>query len=128
VLSADSVQQEQADTEEMINILEELIAPLRQNVLVNSDTIYVPSCIGVISKYPWYDLLKDWLVLLNWAVQEAEFDFPLERYVINFMQEIPLPPPGKLEIAIQFSSYTLYCSRPPLNACPLIKNVKSFFT
>jgi hypothetical protein len=126
-LSAESTKEEEQNAEEMINMLEELISPLRESVLVDVDNLYLPTCIGVISKWPWYTLLKDWLCLLSLAIQESVGDvFPFERYVINLIEETPLPPPGKLEISIPFGSFSLYCSRPPLNTCQLVKNVKSF--
>ncbi len=71
----------QSIAEEKIVVLEELIKPLRNSVLVEPDTIYTPTCIGVISKWPWYDLLHDWLCLVGKHIKEADFDrFPFERY------------------------------------------------
>jgi hypothetical protein len=123
-MSSDENLQEKLDSKDMIGVLEELLTPLRTHMLMDTESIFVPSCTGVISKWPWYDLLKDWLSLLNSAIQENGFNlFPFERYVINLIEETPLPPPGKLELGISFGSFTLYCSRPPLNSCPLLKNV-----
>ena len=48
------------------------------------------------------------------------------RYIINFMEEIPLPPPGKLELRISLDSVRLHLSRPPLNCVPVIRNVRLF--
>jgi hypothetical protein len=69
--------------EEAIQCLEELIIPLRQSVLVDTENIYVPTCIGVIGRWPWYDLLKDWLCILLQNVEHSDFNrFPFERYSI----------------------------------------------
>ena len=129
--------------EEKITVLEELINPLRQSVLVEPETVYVPTCLGVLSHWPWYDFLKDWLCLVASSIQHADFDrFPFERHVIfqlfkktyllslsrcaiNLIHEIPLPPPGKLEITVPFGSHKLYISRPPINTPQILKNVSA---
>ena len=110
--------------EEKITVLEELINPLRQSVLVEPETVYVPTCIGVLSRWPWYDFLKDWLCLVVSSIQRSDFErFPFERCAINLIHEIPLPPPGKLEISVPFGSQKLYISRPPINTPQLLRNV-----
>lgn len=68
------------EAEETINVLEELISPLKQSVLVEPESVRVPTCIGVLSRLPWYDLLKDWLCLVANAIQSSSFErFPFER-------------------------------------------------
>jgi hypothetical protein len=109
--------------EETILVLEELLVPLKSTVLVDAENSYEPVCLGVLSKWPWYNLLHDWLCLVVKNLQESGGSFPFERYAVNLVHEIPLPPPGKLELSIPFEHYTLYCSRPPLNSSPVIKNV-----
>lgn len=70
-------------TEETIQCLEELIIPLRQTVLVDVEGIYIPTCLGVIGRWPWYDLFKDWLCLLLSEVENPNGRrFPLERLFI----------------------------------------------
>ncbi|KAJ3367898.1 hypothetical protein HDU91_000999 [Kappamyces sp. JEL0680] len=113
--------------EEKIDVLEQLLTPLRQSVLMESENIYIPTCLGVLSRWPWYDLLKDWLSLVVLTIQSTEFDrFPFERCVVNLIREVPLPPPGKLEIAIPFGMYKLYCSRPPINTPQVFKNYSCY--
>jgi hypothetical protein len=41
---------------------------LKQTVLVNSDHVYVPKAIGVLSHFPWHDLLKDWLCSMVYSI------------------------------------------------------------
>ncbi len=66
--------------EETITVLEELINPLRQSVLVEPESVYVPTCLGVLSRWPWYDFLKDWLCLVANSIQNSDFErFPFER-------------------------------------------------
>ena len=67
--------------EEKIDVLEQLLTPLRQSVLVEPESIYIPTCIGVLSRWPWFDFLKDWLSLLVNAIQAVDFErFPFERF------------------------------------------------
>jgi hypothetical protein len=88
----------------------------------------------VLSHWPWYDLLKDWLCRMNQVlcaqVADREIITSIERsgtnYIrcaINLVHEIPLPPPGKLEISIHIEGLTLFCSRPPVNTFSNLKNV-----
>lgn len=70
------------ETEDNINVLEELLTPLRHSVLVAPENIYVPTALGVLSRWPWHDLLKDWLCLVVKNIHETEFEmFPFERYI-----------------------------------------------
>jgi hypothetical protein len=112
-----------AFVEETILVLEELLVPMKSSLLVEAENTFEPVCLGVLSRWPWYNFLHDWLCLLVKNVQEGVEPYPFERCVINLIHEIPLPPPGKLELSIPFENYTLYCSRPPLNSSPVIKNV-----
>ena len=71
-------------SEEKINVLEELLTPLRNSVLVLPENIYTPTSIGVLSRYPWYDFLKDWLCLVQKDITAAEYDaFPFERFQVT---------------------------------------------
>ncbi|KAI8896627.1 AEX-3 domain-containing protein [Globomyces pollinis-pini] len=113
--------------EEKIGVLEELIKPMKKSILVDTDNVFVPTCLGILSRFPFYDLLKDWLSHLMGSIIEAEFErYPFERCVINLIHEIPLPPPGKLEIGISIHNHILYGSRPPINTIPILKNYSSY--
>jgi hypothetical protein len=119
------------DAEEKAKLYNSALGPLKNNVLIDTNLVYVPKCIGVLSRFPWHDLLKDWLCSLiqhqlypNLGCNQPA---PMERSIINLIMEVPLPPPGKLEVCIKTCDNTkLYFSRPPVNCIPVIKNVKSF--
>ncbi|KAI8826732.1 AEX-3 domain-containing protein [Fimicolochytrium jonesii] len=116
------------DVEEKVKLYRDLLAPLT-SLLVDVENVYVPRSIGVLSHWPWHDFLKDWLCEVV-RVMRGDYDecpqnkviAPLERFVINLIHEIPLPPPGKLEISLHVGQLTLYCSRPPVNTISLLKN------
>lgn len=125
-----------ASAEEKANLYRELLRPMRNTVLFEIDNVYVPRAMGVLSHWPWYDFLKDWLCEVMDAVSNPrksianiedgetfrKWVYPLERYVINLIHEIPLPPPGKLELAIKINDKVLRCSRPPVNCIPIMQN------
>lgn len=45
---------------------------------------------------------------------------PIERYIANFVSEIPLPPPGQIQVQLTLPDKTLIISRPPKNDFPLV--------
>ncbi|KAJ3315495.1 hypothetical protein HDV04_003037 [Boothiomyces sp. JEL0838] len=123
----DSSRESAALAEENIGLLEELMSPLRHSVLAQLDNIYLPTCIGILSRWPWYDFLKDWLCIMLKNCRDGEFErFAFERCVINLLYEVPLPPPGKLEVGISIADYVLYIHRPPVNTIPLVKNYSCY--
>lgn len=42
---------------------------------------------------------------------------------MNLVHEIPLPPLGKLQIALSVNDMTFFCARPALNQLPIMKDV-----
>ncbi|KAI8801558.1 AEX-3 domain-containing protein [Cladochytrium replicatum] len=119
-----------ADAEEKVALYTDLLHPMRDTVLASVDNVYVPRVIGVLSRWPWYDLLRDWLCALirtlrgekGCAGSEAGWGIPMERWVVNLVKEVPVPPPGKLELCITVGTARLFCSRPPLNTSSLLQN------
>ncbi|KAJ8331147.1 hypothetical protein QVD99_005806 [Batrachochytrium dendrobatidis] len=119
----------EAAEEEKVCIYEELLTPLKQTILANLEHVYVPRCLGLLSHWPWYNILKDWLCELVRMVRNADSlhgYIPLERCIVNIIHEIPLPPPGKLEIVINIGDQQLHCSRPPVNTIPTLKNFSMY--
>ena len=85
---------EEADPENFIREIEEKIATLQQEVNThkftlpfNVENLYEPKCIGVLSHWPWYDLLKDWLCeLISLVKSPTELKaLPIERYIITHL-------------------------------------------
>lgn len=56
-------------------------------------TFYIPKTIAVISHYPYYDAQSQFLHELMRLKNEGS-PLPLERYIANFVYDIPLPLPG----------------------------------
>eukprot|EP00980_Cylindrotheca_fusiformis_P019932 scaffold7017_cov134-Cylindrotheca_fusiformis.AAC.27 len=58
-----------------------------------SSTFYLPKTIVVVSHHPFYAVHTKFLDrLLN--IQNSESPLPIERYIANFVYDIPLPIPG----------------------------------
>ena len=45
------------------------------------------------------------------------------RYLVNLVYEVPLPPPGRIEVEVTLDDVKLYLSRPPLNSIGVVQNV-----
>jgi hypothetical protein len=87
------------------------------------ETIFMPKAIGIISRWPFIDLFRDYLSSLVFKTSTG-LNLPLERYLINLAEEIPVPPRGKMEVEITLDKLRFYCARPPLNKVPIVKNVR----
>jgi len=89
--------------------------------LVNyPDTIYLPKCICLLSHYPFHDVYRQFLQYL-YRISLVEAPIPIERYIANFIREIPLPPLGRVEINYCLTKEVrLLISRPPKNRLPLL--------
>ncbi|KAF1783768.1 uDENN domain [Phytophthora cactorum] len=56
---------------------------------------------------------------LIYRVTLSESPMPIERYIANFLVEIPLPPPGQIQVQLTLPDRNLIISRPPKNELPL---------
>lgn len=45
---------------------------------------------------------------------------PIERYISNFVMEIPLPPQGQIQVQLTLPDRNLIISRPPRNEFPMV--------
>ena len=113
--------------EENVAIYEEMMSPIKTYML-SIDKVFEPNAIGILSRFPWYDFFRDWLcqLYISGTIQDLDgtINHPMERSVINLLNEVPLPPPGKCEISIHLDGLAFYCSRPPVNTLGQLKNVK----
>ncbi len=127
----DAVVDMMEDAQEKIHLYEHLLEPLRHSLLLDVECVYAPHVIGVLSRWPCYDLLKDWLCKILLLTKGSGLDegeelvpvLPLERYLVHFIEEMPLIPPGKLELCIHLGGSNFYISRPPANSISVMKNV-----
>lgn len=84
-----------------------------------SEVVYLPKCLVVLSHYPFFDILRRFLTQL-YRITMVEAPLPIERYIANFVSEVPLPPQGRVEVKFSFTVGDLWSiKRPPVNELPL---------
>lgn len=83
--------------------------------------LYAPKALTIISHYPFYHLFSQFLHRL-YHISLSNAPLPIERYIVNFVHEVPLPPQGISEVIYSFpgtgNNYTI--SRPPNNRLPMV--------
>ncbi|KAF0683636.1 Aste57867_24342 [Aphanomyces stellatus] len=80
-------------------------------------SVYAPKCLVVISHYPFFSSFRAFLQQI-YRVSLSEGPLPLERYIANFVSEIPLPPQGRVQVQLTLPERTMLLSRPPKNLLP----------
>jgi len=113
------------ELEEAIVLYTSLLAPYSRAV-TSVENIHVPKAIAIVCKWPFYTLFKDYLSVIvarSIIPDMTSLQLSIERYITNICNEIPLPPPGKFEVAIGIDELRLHIWRPPLNCLPIIQNV-----
>ena len=84
-----------------------------------SDVIFLPKSLVVLSQYPFFDLWRKFLLQI-YRIALAEAPLPIERFIANFVSEVPLPPPGRIQVKFGFTLKDIwYIQLPPLNRLPL---------
>ncbi|CAI2170691.1 4979_t:CDS:10 [Funneliformis geosporum] len=125
----EEIKKEREDAEDKLVLYNELLQPIKLGVL-DKNSLWIPKCIGIVSHLPWHDVLKDWLCAVAMPMIEDLKEsndpinslVPLERHIVNLVHEIPLPPPGKLQVAFSVNDMTFFCARPALNQIPIMKD------
>eukprot|EP01039_Chlorochromonas_danica_P003376 gene3376-3701_t len=99
---------------------QQLGSALRDRLLGDDQGVYyAPRALTVISHYPFYTLFSKFLEQI-YRVSLSTAPLPIERYVTNFMQELPLPPQGRVEVNYTLPELLLQISRPPKNHLPMV--------
>ncbi|KAI9318757.1 AEX-3 domain-containing protein [Dichotomocladium elegans] len=117
--------------QENVALYSELLDPVKM-ATCNAKYIWVPKSIGLLGAMPWNDLYGDWLRILTDAVvgvrghRNKGPPIKIESAIYNIIREVPLPPPGRFEIALTINRRPLFFSRPPMNQVPLLKNFSLF--
>ena len=86
----------------------------------HSEVLFMPKCLVLVSHYPFFQLWRTFLLQLN-RVSMVAAPLPIERYISNFVCEVPLPPQGKVKIKYGLlSDDTITICRPPPNELPMV--------
>jgi hypothetical protein len=78
-------------------------APPKPVLPAETDVIYVPKAICILSHWPFLDAFRSYLTTL-YRLSLTPTPVCLERYICNLMHEIPLPPQGKIEVQVRDQS------------------------
>ena len=87
--------------------------------LDETKTIYAPKCLLVLSHHPYFSASRLFLQQV-YRLSLSSSPVPIERYIANFACEVPLPPPGQVQVQLTLPDRTLTIARPPVNQLPLI--------
>ena len=91
----------------------------KQQELVHSDLAYLPKTLVVMSHYPFFDLWRKFLLQI-YRIALVEAPLPMERFIANFVSEVPLPPPGHMHVRFGFTAHEIWTiARPPDHELPL---------
>ena len=83
-----------------------------------SSTIYMSKSICIISHYPFYNVFKFFLTQM-YRISITPSKIPIERFISNFVSEVPLPSQGKVQVHYSIGDKEIYITRPPPNDLPL---------
>jgi hypothetical protein len=84
-----------------------------------TDILFMPRSLLVVSHYPFYNCHRQFLQQL-YRISLSSAPLPLERYIANFVFEIPLPPKGCVELKYGIADKTITITRPAPNKLPLV--------
>lgn len=72
--------------------------------------LYTPKCVCILSHWPFFNtnikVLKQFLRL-----SRSTCPIPLERYIANFICDVPLPPRGTMQVQHTIADETIFISR-----------------
>jgi hypothetical protein len=86
----------------------------------DSDLLFLPKCLVVLSHYGFFDVWRKFLLQI-YHISMVKAPLPLERYIANFVSEVPLPPQGRIAVRVAFANDEIVSiSRPPINRLPLV--------
>ena len=75
---------------------------------------YAPQCLVTLSLHPFLSQCRSFLTEL-YRLSLVPSPVPLEHYIANFINEVPLPPFGELKVQYSISNKLIYFFRPPAN-------------
>ena len=85
----------------------------------SNPTLYSPKSVCILSHWAFFNVFKKFLAQL-YRIYKNETPIPLERYVMNFMFDVPLPPCGDTRVQYTLADETVFISRPEPNELPLL--------
>ncbi|ORZ34594.1 AEX-3 domain-domain-containing protein [Catenaria anguillulae PL171] len=86
--------------EDRLKLFTDLMKPYVTNACVDTDALWVPRALVLMSPWPVYDLMEDWLKCTYRGIMDANgTTLALEACLVNVVHEVPMPPPGRREVS-----------------------------
>lgn len=79
---------------------------------INLDKLQCPKAIAIVSHHSFQDAFKQILTQLYRIHLSSDMPTPLERFLVNIMDEIPLPDQGNLLVQHEIGTYIIPFYRP----------------
>lgn len=76
--------------------------------------LYLPKCLCLVSRWPFVASFKQFLCGL-YRISLAPTPIPIERIVCNFLDDVPAPPAGRVDITYYLGEQALNFRCPPAN-------------
>ena len=90
------------------------------SILSMPNTVYAPKAISFISNYPFFNAFKTYLITLYRITTTPKVPIPLERFLMNVMHEVPVPPLGKTCVQFMVGDKQIQIKRNAPNSLPFI--------
>jgi hypothetical protein len=84
------------------------------SVALKQIKFYIPRCLCLLSHWPFVSSFKKFLCHL-YRLSLSPCSIPLERYISNFLNDVPAPPPGKVDVTYLIGPDSVIFRRPPSN-------------
>eukprot|EP00117_Sycon_ciliatum_P047411 scpid14244/ scgid0969/ C-myc promoter-binding protein; DENN domain-containing protein 4A len=84
-----------------------------------SARIYCSKSICILSHFPHFAAFKAFLSSLYRISISGETDIPLERYISNFMSDVPFPSPKRPTVLMQLGNESIVLSQPVKTPLPM---------
>merc|ERR1719361_2262321 len=82
--------------------------------------VYAPKAICLLSHWPFFNQFTTYLETLYRITKTPNAPIPVERYLMNFMHEVPVPPMGKTSVQFVAGDKSITLKRSPPNALPFV--------
>jgi len=80
-----------------------LPAEERKMLAFEQPTVFAPKVLCLLSHWPFYDGMKNFLQQL-YRISVSPGVLPIERYIANFMNDVPVPRPGYAPVKYSIGS------------------------
>ena len=88
--------------------------PVNAEEVFKTKKLYLPRCLCLISRFPFVSSFKTFLCGL-YRLSLAPMQIPIERYISNFLEEVPAPPAGRVDITYYLGELEIRFRCPPAN-------------